>query len=183
MPKGLSPYKKKALLMLLTGIGLGLSTSPKQHYILYKNLAKAWREIDREKLRSLVWEFRRKRLVNFLENSDGSVTIILTEAGRKKALRYKIDELKISKQKWDGKWRIIVFDIPEKKKGSREVLREKLKDLDFYNIQKSVWISPFECKEIIDFIAEYFEIRHYVRYIEAGFISNEAELKLKFNLI
>lgn len=169
--------------MLLSGIGLGFSASPKQHYAIYKNLARAWKEIDREKLRSLTWEFRRKRLVDFAENPDGSVTIILTEVGKKKALRYKIDELKIPKQKWDGKWRIVIFDIPEKKKRAREALRGKLRDLDFYNIQKSVWINPFECKEIIDFIVEYFGIRQYVRYIEAGFINNEAELKLKFNLI
>lgn len=183
MARNLSTYKKKALLLLLTGVALGFSHSPRQHFEIYRNLPKAWKDIDRERLCKLVREFYRNRLVDFKENSDGSTTVVLTEAGEKKALRYKIEELKIPQQKWDGKWRLVVFDIPEKHKKAREALRDKLKDLDFYQLQKSVWVSPFDCKDIIDFIVEFFGVRFHVRYIEANFISNEAELKLRFNIV
>ena len=63
---------------------------------------------------------------------------ILTENGKRKALTYQIDEMKIKKaQKWDKKWRIVLFDIPEKKKKIREALRHHLKNLDFLNIKKA----------------------------------------------
>ena len=52
------------------------------------------------------------------------------------------DYLKIDKPKiWDKKWRIVVFDIPEKQRGARDSLRTYLKKLDFYELQKSIFIS------------------------------------------
>ena len=108
----------------------------------------------------------------------------MTESGRKKALQYKIDEIKIKQPgSWDNLWRLTIFDIPEKKRRARDALRNKLRELGFLELQKSVFIYPFSCRDEIDFITEYFEIRPYVRYIEARFINNEAELKLKFNLV
>ena len=43
---------------------------------------------------------------------------------------------------WDGKWRIIVFDLPEKKRGLRNDLRKQLRSARFGGLQRSVWISP-----------------------------------------
>ena len=51
------------------------------------------------------------------------------------------------------------FDIPEKLKRAREVLRDKLKDIGFIELQKSVFAHPFECEDEINFIVEVFQIR------------------------
>jgi len=53
------------------------------------------------------------------------------------------------KQRWDKKWRIVIFDIEEKQKRTREALRYKLRELGFGMIQESVWISPYDV--IVDF--------------------------------
>jgi len=48
----------------------------------------------------------------------------------------------LTQEKWDGEWRIVVFDIPEKFKKIRRLLRRNLTVLGFVPWQKSVWVSP-----------------------------------------
>ena len=75
--------------------------------------------------------FRSRGLVTISERG-GETTIRLTKAGKKMALSYQVDEMEIKPQKhWDGKWRIVFFDIPEKKASARNVFRDKLKELGF----------------------------------------------------
>jgi len=122
-------------------------------------------------------------LVSFKEKPDESIEIILTEKGKLKALEGKIDELEIKIPKtWDKLWRVVIFDIPEEKRRARDVLRERLKKLGFLELQKSVFIFPYECKDEIEFVVEIFEIRKYVRYLVVKEITNEEELLLKFKL-
>ena len=59
---------------------------------------------------------------------------------------------------WDKKWRLVIFDIPEKKKPAREALREKLKDLGFAKLQDSVWVTPFPCENEIKLIKLVFNL-------------------------
>ena len=122
-------------------------------------------------------------MVSFKEKPDESIEIILTEKGKLKALEGKIDELEIKIPKtWDKLWRVVIFDIPEEKRRARDVLRERLKKLGFLELQKSVFIFPYECKDEIEFVVEIFEIRKYVRYLVVKEITNEEELLLKFKL-
>jgi DNA-binding transcriptional regulator PaaX len=175
--------KQKVLLSLASGISLGFCRSPKQYFYILKQFKKDWENIDRGRLFRLVREFYKERLVDFKEKKDGTVRIILTEDGRKKALSYKIDEINIKKPaKWDKKWRIVIFDIPETKKRSREALRNKLRELGFQKMQKSVFVYPFECENEINFIMEFWGIRSYVKFLRAESITNESELKIAFNL-
>lgn len=169
--------------MLASGVVLGLSHSPRVHWRILANLPKAWREIERTTLRRLVNEFKRDRLVDFKEERNGTISVVLSEKGKKLSLNYDVDALAIKKpDRWDRKWRMVVFDIPEKKKAAREALRKKLLDLEFYQLQRSVWVHPYECGNEIAFISEFFETRNYLRYIIADHVDNEAELKLHFKL-
>jgi len=150
---------------------------------VFKNIPLEFNKIDRRVLQRIIREFHRDRLVDFKEDGDNGVRIILTEQGVKKALRYNIDAIFIEEpKKWDGKWRIVVFDIPEKMKKAREALRDKLRKLGFYQLQKSVFVFPFACHDEINFIVEFFELRSNVRIMTVLDITNEAELKLHFGL-
>ena len=90
-----SPTKRKILLLLQAGIALGLSPSPRTHLYVLKQLSKEWREIEREYLRRAVREFYQERLVDWKEKSDGTIKVVLTEMGKKRAMEFNIDELKI----------------------------------------------------------------------------------------
>jgi CRISPR-associated endonuclease Cas2 len=167
----------------MAGIALGLSRSPKKYFKILKGIPKEWKEIERKRLLSIVREFYNDRLIDYKENKDGEVEIILTKEGKKKAIRYQLDEIKIKKpSKWDNKWRMVIFDVPEKRKKAREALRNKLKDLGFRELQKSVFVHPYECENEVDFITEVFEIRPYVRFIRVDGFTNDEQFKLKFSL-
>lgn len=179
-----SPTKRKILLLLYAGIALGLSRSPRTQGYIFKQLVKEWKEVDKQYLRRLVDEFYNDRLIDWQEKSDGSVKVVLTEEGKRRALEFNIDNIKIKKPaEWDKKWRVVFFDIPEKRRNARDALRDKLKELGFYELQKSVFIYPFVCKDEIDFLIEFFDIRPFVYYADMTNPTNEAKLKLHFDLV
>lgn len=179
-----SPLRRKIILLLLSGLYLGLTMSTYKRKRFLKLTARAWKEIDRGRLYYLLNEFRNERLVSYKEREDGSIQIILTENGKKKALRYKFDEMgKLKKPTyWDGKWRLVISDIPEKFKYKRNALREKLRGLGFIELQKSVFVFPYKCKNEINFILEVLELRTEVHYCEVFHLSNDAALRLHFDL-
>jgi len=175
--------KQKILLLLSSGVVLGLSRSPKNYFKIMKDLPSAWKEIDKNRLYRVVREFYNDRLVDFKEDKDGLAKIILTKEGEKKALKFKIDEMKIKKPtKWDDEWRVVIFDIPERFKKAREALRKKLKDLGFIKLQESVFVLPYECENEINFITEIFLIRPFVRFMRVKSFTNEEQIRLRFGL-
>ena len=152
--------KQKILLLLLSGVALGFSRSPRGYFKILKGVPEAWREIERSRLYRIVGEFYNYRLVDYKEDKDGFVKIILTKEGEKKALKFKLDEMEIKKTGEMGRRMAdCYFDIPERFKKAREALRMKLKELGFLELQKSVLVLPYECEDEIDFIVEVFLIR------------------------
>lgn len=118
-----------------------------------------------------------------IDIADDETKVVLTEKGKLRAMQFKVNDMEIKRSKrWDGKWRIVVFDIPEKIRAARDALRIKLCKLGFYELQKSVFIYPFECRDEIDFVAEVFQIRQHVRFGVLEHITNEAELIKHFDL-
>jgi hypothetical protein len=108
--------------------------------------------------------------------------IKLTATGVQRAKRAELERLAIPKpSKWDKKWRIVFFDIPEKHKQARNHLSKKLKDIGFMQLQKSVWIHPFPCRDEIATIAEQYEIRDYVTFVETDAIDSHDKLLEAFS--
>ena len=178
----MSPTTKKILLLLLGGVAFGYSFTPGKQLKILKEVANAWKKIDENELKKEINNLYRSKLVSREEKPDGSYTMVLTEKGKLKALTYHFEKMKIDGGKWDGKWRLVVFDIPEKKRKGRDALRDKIKELGFYELQKSVFIFPYHCKDEIDFIIEFFNLREYVRFGILESIDNELHLKKIFNL-
>lgn len=72
---------------------------------------------------------------------DGEPKFRLTSIGTKRMVR-EFPLYYLQNKAWDKKWRIVLFDIPEKERWKRDNLRAKLKELGFGMIQMSVWMSP-----------------------------------------
>lgn len=114
---------------------------------------------------------------------DGKECVEVTDKGKKELIEFDIDTISIKRQKWDGKFRIVIFDIPETKKIARGVLRDKLKEIGFVKIQKSVWASPYECEKEIIYISSIFNIEKFTNYIVAEKADFSSYLTKKFNLL
>ena len=77
---------------------------------------------------------------------------------------------------WDGIWRLVIFDIPEKERPYRWALRTKLCQLNFGKLQKSVYISPYPLLGTISRYAADLGIRQYLRFLEVRKIDDEQKL-------
>lgn len=53
---------------------------------------------------------------------------------------------------WDGKWRVVIFDIREKRRRARSQLRILLSNAGFLRLQDSVWIYPHPCDEFVGLV-------------------------------
>ena len=136
-----------------------------------------------KKFNRTVHYLKQRNLIKIKENQKGTFAIELSKSGKKKIIEYDLDKLKINPmKKWDGKWRFIMFDIPNKHKIRSNVLREKLKELEFYQYQKSVWIHPYPIEEEMEFISQIFEVRPFIKLGEISALDNEYKLKKKFKL-
>lgn len=85
-------------------------------------------------------------------------------------------------EKWDKKWRVISFDIPENKRSARTKIRSTLSDIGFVRMQNSVWIYPYECKELISLIKEDFEMGKEVVYMISVDVENDFAILKHFKL-
>jgi len=106
-------------------------------------------------------------------------TYQLTEKGERIA-NYIESRRSILSQPWDGKFRILVFDIPEKYKGWREWLRHELILMQFQQLQKSVYIGKFPLPA--DFYKTLFDVdlSQYLFVLTVGDIDREEQILKMF---
>lgn len=117
------------------------------------------------------------------KKEDGFMEIVLTNRGRRQVFQRTLRELKIALQeKWDGIWRIVVFDIPEKDKWAREGIRERLKRMGFYQLQKSTFVFPYPCREEVAFLGGLYGAQDYLRFIESNSVNFDDDMKEFFSL-
>lgn len=106
--------------------------------------------------------------------------IKLTNKGQLEVLMSK--SILTKPARWDGKWRLFTFDIPEDSKEKRNILRKLLKQNQFCKLQASVYISPYPLnKEAIIYLNQS-GLRDYVRILKVEEMDSDAELLKKYNL-
>jgi DNA-binding transcriptional regulator PaaX len=77
-------------------------------------------------------------------------SLIVTAAGKREIVRLSLLTDGLSKpRRWDGRWRVLIFDIPEKRHSTRDVLRRYLISCGFRLLQGSVWVYPYDCEDVI----------------------------------
>ncbi len=136
-----------------------------------KNKIKFSREIYRLKQAGVIREYLK----------DKERVIALTQKGKKRLKKYLTSALEIEiPSRWDKKWRLVIFDIPDDKKVARDLFRRKLESLGFFKLQESVYVCPFECATLINYLKRNYLITPYVQYILADRIETEVDLIKKF---
>lgn len=147
---------------------------------------KSGKRYTETQLRNAYYNLRRKKLIEIIRDNEGIIKVKLSNKGKKRIKEFSFHSLKIKKPfHWDRKWRILIFDIPTKPKiynQAREALRKKIKELGFYQMQKSVWVYPYECEDEILLIAELYHVQKYIEIITAEKILHENIVKKHFKL-
>lgn len=105
---------------------------------------------------------REKGLVEYINEAD--VLIKLTDEGKSQALWEKIAHMTGI---WDGKWRIVAFDVPQSHTLIRNIFRRRLKEFGFRQLQKSIWISKTNCTDLLRAYIKDLGVAKWVSVLEA----------------
>ncbi|MEK7133040.1 MAG: hypothetical protein AAB830_03245 [Patescibacteria group bacterium] len=115
-----------------------------------------------------------KRESGFLRlTAKGKATLQILEAREFKMARPK---------RWDRKWRILIFDIPEYRKGLRDKIRRTLGVIGFVRLQDSVWVYPHDCEDLIAFLKADFRVGKDMLYMIVEELEGDGHLKRHFGL-
>ncbi len=125
----------------------------------------------------------RKRLVKAgLLHLDGKF-LRLTEKGERKLSQLERVNYRIKKPRhWDKKWRVLIFDIPEKRKGTREKLRSTLSQIGFVRLQDSVWVYPYDCEDLVTLLKADYKIGKDLLYMIVDSIEYDFKIRKSFGL-
>jgi len=139
-----------------------------------------FREDDKDRFYHEMYRLRRAGFIKkyFIGKEE---FIELLPKGKEQIKTYVAQDVEITApEKWDRKWRLVIYDIPNDKKTEREILRQKLENLGFLKLQESVYVFPFDCEKIIDLLKNMYFLRSHVQYIVADRIETEIDLIKKF---
>ena len=161
-------------------VGAGAMGNAVQIFKIFKGSKK----YSKTQIRSAVNSIKSQKLIEYIIDKNGKTVVKITKKGKTKLRAFSIDLMEIKKpKKWDGKWRLAMFDIPMRFTKGREALRYHLKDLNFFQFQKSAWIYPYPCEDEIIFIADFFGVGKYVEILTVESILREERIKKYFSLL
>ena len=182
MNKPHSEITKKILLFLLvSGVLLVASpTTPKAATALWKAVFKGIRSGKKDA--AYVHRLVKAKYIAVIHTKNG-VKLELTKRGKYIAQNIK-DGNRDKPPSWDGVWHVVMYDIPSKHKHERDMFRAKVKELGMYQLQKSVWVYPYDCKEEIQFLCDILSVSYkkHILYFETKEIPEMNELKNIFGI-
>lgn len=125
----------------------------------------------------------RERLVkNGLLKREG-IFLRVTPKGERALRLLETREFKLPKLKrWDGKWRVLIFDIPEYRKSLRDKVRRTLDAIGFVRLQDSVWVYPHDCEDLIALLKADFKIGKDMLYMIVEELEGDKRLKQEFGI-
>ena len=118
------------------------------------------------------------------EKSDGKQYARITTSGRK-ALAFEQEKAKFAnakKKRWNGRWRVIIFDIPERRRRTRDRLRNIMERTGFVRLQDSVWVFPYDCEDFVTLLKAELKIGSAILYMVVEQIENDKHLRAQFGL-
>lgn len=166
----------------LGGLTATILVAPGAVLLLDKPLRKYFARLDsrsqQREMRRILAYMKRQALVT----EDYEHGMQISKKARKRLEKIDFDSLSIkSPPKWDKRWRILFYDIPESHKKARDKLAFKLRKLGCQQLQRSVWVHPFPCEEQVAHIALLYDVDSYITFIETSHINNAKALEERFS--
>jgi CRISPR/Cas system-associated endoribonuclease Cas2 len=137
----------------------------------------------RYQTKSTLARLKQKGEIEFVER-EGMHFARLTKRGEE-ALAFGKEKMELEVRKprrWDRRYRLVMFDVPEKRKKIRERLRFTMKEVGFLRLQDSAWLYPYDCEEFVALLKAHLRIGKDVLYAVIEEIENDKWIRKHFNL-
>lgn len=133
--------------------------------------------------RTVAGRLAQKGLITFVESGDKKY-IRLTPKGRVllELEKAKTKVQSASPKRWDRRFRVIIFDIPEKRRLTRERFRRLLLEAGFHRLQDSIWVYPYDCEELVTLMKAELKVGGDILYMVVEQIENDRRLREHFSL-
>lgn len=106
-----------------------------------------------------------------------------TSQGKRLLCQWQFADFRLQKpRRWDKKWRVVIFDIPEKKKSIRERIRHLFKQAGLRCLQDSVWVYPYDCEDILTLLKTDLGVGKNILYLIVDELENDKWLREEFDL-
>jgi len=171
------------LIHLYNCIDTGFSYRAKKMFLIDDLFLNSnWKNFSKEDMQKGFKNLKKLKLIVQNEKNDGSINFLLSEKGKLRALNSKFKLLNYRKKSWDKKWRMVAFDIPNTQRKERRALQYRLKTAGFHELQKSMFIYPYDCEQEIRDFVKLFKIEKYVCFGLLDFIDGRDYLMELFEL-
>lgn len=180
--------------VILAGIGVsvllaGTFLITPNFPIVFAGLMKIIEEFRKEKIpeikvKRVLKNLEKKKIISIERNGEEVIVKVL-DNHNVDLIKYSVKQLLYLKKKqkaWNKKWFLVAFDVPEEEKNKRNYLRSFLKQIGFFQYQKSLYAYPYECEKEIALIKKIVEGGKYINYIIAERLEKEPEMKAHFQL-
>lgn len=140
-------------------------------------------KIPKKKVQRVLKQLEKKQLIQ-IERKGNEVYVTVKNKDDVSILKYSLKEvLNLKKKKdWQGRWFLVVFDVPERERNKRDYLRRFLKEIGFYPYNQSVYVFPYECEKEITLVKKIVEGGKYISYIIAERLEKQDQLKTYFKI-
>lgn len=168
--------------LAIAGVVLVAMAAPNTLQLL-KHVDPDWiaKRDPKQRVREAANRLKKKGLVEFVRKNN-RIFLRITGKGR-----HALDSLVLSgplprPKRWDRKWRLVTFDIPERNRGIRGRARGMVSSFGFVRLQDSVWAYPYDCEEAVALLKAELHIGKDLLYIIADAIEYDLPLRKHFDL-
>ena len=141
-----------------------------------------WKRYNKGYLRQSLRRLEARKLIKYAV-VEGLDVVTITKEGKTKMLKYALENLEVKKpQSWDGRWRVVIYDIPVKDRSLQLVIRDALKAMGFYQMQESVYLFPHPCYDEIEFLRSFYCVGAMVKYLLVTKLEDDASYRQYFGV-
>lgn len=168
--------------LAIAGVGLVAMAAPNTLQLL-KYVDPDWivKRDPKQRIRETAHRLKKKAFIEFI-TKNGRVYLRITDKGKSHLQRLVAFGPLPKPRRWDRKWRLVIFDIPEKKHVLRARARSIVAGFGFVRLQDSVWAYPYDCEEAIALLKAQLHIGKDLLYIIADAIEYDFPLRKEFGL-
>ena len=132
----------------------------------YRNRDTKWKD-QQQKITKAIYYLKKEGYVELTPDGEDFIMKI-KKKGRKKIRKLQFDSLSIPMpNQWNRRWWLVIADVPSKEyRRHADFFREKLKKMNFYPLQRTVWVFPFDPRDEVDLVAARYGIERFVTIME-----------------
>ena len=178
----LRTFQKAALIAVLAGAMVLTGAVPDFNKILRYFIGNKKGARFNYRIKTALGRLAANGLVTF-EEREGKRYARITEVG-KQVLEFESlrDKALRKPRRWDGRWRVVLFDIPERRRRVRNQLRRFMQEFGFERLQDSAWIYPYDCEDIIALAKANFRIGADALYMIVEQLERDKHMREHFGL-